>query len=304
MRSFKWISWFILALVSCSFLPSARPQSGLSMQQAHQAWSQVSNWVTYYGPYYDQSMRSQLNSYDLLVLGYMDKRQVIPHQPIVLQYLAVMEASPTARQYYDWLKQVDPTWHVADNPDYPGTWIMDIRQPAWRDKIIKEAIPWTLSHGGNGLMLDTFGDLDLYVYGNDWLQAAALLVRDIRAAYPDLLLVINEPGQLLYQVYPQIDGFIWEQFQADIRSGQLLSQPRGSWGNSDFHKFLQWRQQNSDAQRLLVLTNDMVQNNDPAKIQYCVDQSLLYGFVPSITPASDLAHRYQSLSQQLKPVGH
>jgi len=276
--------------------------SGLSLVTKKNDWrtqsrprlSGINNWVTYYGPYYDAAVVKDLNQYDLVVLGWMDQSQLVPTAPIVLQYLAAVEAGPTHRQYYDWLKDLDRSFRLFDNPDYPDAWVIDITLSTWQDLVVEQGIPWTLDHGGQGLMLDTFGDVALYL-GNaaKYRQAAIALVKRIRQTYPNLILVVNEPGDLLPDIYQYVDGIIFEQYLADIRTGELFSQPRSTWGNGEIARARQLRR--LSGRDFLLLTCDMTENDDQEKSRSCLSRALADSLLPTLTPFSSLGNRYQKL---------
>jgi len=216
----------ILLLSGCAWL-SVMQKDINWRDQVKPDLAQLHNYVTYYGPYYEKSVIDDLNEYKMVVLGWMDNTQSIPKKPIVFQYLAVAEAGANHRKYYDWLKGIGESYRLFDNPDYPGAWIVDIRKQEWQDLIVDKAIPWTMDHGGRGLMLDTFGNISLYL-GNrlEYRQAAVKLVKRIHDTYPNLALLVNEPGDLLPDIYQYIDGVIFEQYMADIQTGELYNQPR------------------------------------------------------------------------------
>jgi len=286
----------VLFLSGCSWLSFlSKPINW--REQAKPYLSGLGNWATYYGSYYNQSVVNQLNQYDLVVLGWMDRSQSIPKKSIVLQYLAIVEAGPTHRQYYDWLKNIDESYRLFDNPDYPGAWVIDIRKPEWQDLIVNQAIPWTMDHGGQGLMLDTFGNISLYL-GNalEYRQAAANLVRRIRQTYPNLVLLINEPGDLLLDIYQYIDGIIFEQYLADIRTGELFCQPRSSWGSGDIIQAKQLRRQIQPNRNWLIMSCDMVCGDEDSLATRCLTAALSDTVLPTLTPFSSLANRYQKLS--------
>ena len=285
----------LLVLANCSWLSVLKNEVNWR-NQSKPDLTQINNYVTYYGPYYEKSVINDLNQYDMVVVGWMDRVQFIPKEPIVFQYLAVTEVGPSHRQYYDWLKDVDESYRLFDNPDYPGAWIIDIRKPEWQDLIINKAVPWTMDHGGNGLMLDTFGNISLHL-GNslEYRQAAVDLVARIRVAYPMLAILVNEPGDLLPDIYPYIDGIIFEQYMADIQTGELYNQPRSTWGNAEVNRAIQLRNSLPEDNSLLLLTCDMVKGNNVHESTVCVSRAVVDGMLPTLTPYSSLGKRYQKL---------
>jgi hypothetical protein len=286
-----------LLLIGCSQRMFTKKDSDWRSQPKAKL-SKIDNWTTYYGPYSKAPIIAELNDYDMVVLGWMDKTaQDIPKKPIVIQYLAVVEAGPNHRKYYDWLAGIDKDeFRLFDNPSYPDAWVIDIRNQEWHDLIIEQAIPWTMDHGGRGLMLDTFGNISLLL-GNrsDFRTAAITLIKRIRATYPNLVLLVNEPGDLLPEVYQYIDGIIFEQYMANIVTGELYDVPRSSWGNQEVASAIQFRDGLLVEKDFLWLTCDMVKDDNLDSLDICVNRALSDGFLPTLTPFSTLGERYHRL---------
>jgi polysaccharide biosynthesis protein PelA len=94
---------------------------------------------------------------------------------------------------------------IAPNANSPGSWYVDIRKPAWSELLLNTIIPYILNQGFNGLLLDTL-DHSLYLAQinpsaySGMTPAAVTLVKAIRAAYPNLTLMINRAYSILDQV--------------------------------------------------------------------------------------------------------
>jgi len=110
---------------------------------------------------------------------------------------------------------VDPAALLPENPDWPGTRRVDIRNPSWHLLMLDRRIPSLVSQGFTGLMLDTLDtppyleSLDPVRYGG-MREAAVALVHSIRLRWPEMALIMNRGYALLPDVVADIDAIIAE----------------------------------------------------------------------------------------------
>ena len=276
--------------------PFLRPKEDWRLLEKH-SLDTVKSYAQYYGPCCQPGITDSLDLYDLNIIGWMDQSEYMPKN-ITLQYLAVMEASEAHRTYHGWLKNIDITWKLFNNPYYAGTWIMDICDTNWQNFVLDVGIPWTMSRGGEGLLLDTFGDIELFL-GNweKYLEAGVQMIKKIHQRYPNLILVINEPGKLIYQVADQVDGIVLEQFMFNINTGEQFNTPRQicAGGTPEFNHLLIFWQSLPTTRKFKIFTMDMVQGDNPVLAQVSITMAKQYGLIPSITPMSGLGNRYHKL---------
>ena len=115
---------------------------------------------------------------------------------------------------------------VSENPDWPGTYRVDVRHPSWRSLVLDRRIPSLVSQGFSGLMFDTLDtppylellDPDRY---HGMRDAAIGLVEAIRARWPEMMLIMNRGYALLPHVVQKIDAVIAE---------SLITSPDGQTG--------------------------------------------------------------------------
>jgi polysaccharide biosynthesis protein PelA len=109
----------------------------------------------------------------------------------------------------------DPAVLLGENPVWPGTSYVDVRNPAWSALIMKEAIPALLNRGFSGIFLDTLDTPphleqikpDLYA---GMTGAAIDLVRSIRQTFPSTPIIMNRGYAILSRVLDDIDAVVAE----------------------------------------------------------------------------------------------
>lgn len=104
---------------------------------------------------------------------------------------------------------------VSENPNWPGSFVADLRQPSWRRYIVETVTPQVVGQGFTGLFLDTL-DSALHLETLDseryrgMRQAAASLVASIRARHGDIPIMMNRGYPILGEVAPFIDAVLAE----------------------------------------------------------------------------------------------
>ncbi|MBI4373909.1 MAG: endo alpha-1,4 polygalactosaminidase, partial [Deltaproteobacteria bacterium] len=168
-------------------------------------------WIVYYGT----ELREQdLKGIDLAIVqpGAVDPQKFKNRQTKLIAYLSVGEAE-TSRE--DWPEVSGKTWVIEPNPDWPGSYRVDIRSKEWQELLLKRRIPKILEEGFDGLFLDTI-DLPLYLEESDPKKYSGsketLLqwVRTLRSQYPKILLFPNNALGLLEDYGEIIDGVVVE----------------------------------------------------------------------------------------------
>lgn len=143
--------------------------------------------------------------------------------PIRLAYVSAGEADE--RRAY-WSSVSSKPFLVEPNPDWPGAHRVDMRDPEWRGLLVKTVAPAALGRGYQGVMLDTL-DVAEYLESSaparfaGSLDAAAALVRELRAAAPSAIILVNNALPLLDKISDDIDGVVVE----DVYSRCLPAEP-------------------------------------------------------------------------------
>ncbi len=106
---------------------------------------------------------------------------------------------------------------LDENPNWPGTFNVDVRRPDWKSLILDEVVPRLLALGFVGFFLDTL-DTPPHLEEIDPIRfrgmhaAAAALVHALRRRVPDAPIIMNRGYSLLSEVADAIDGVVAESF--------------------------------------------------------------------------------------------
>jgi polysaccharide biosynthesis protein PelA len=173
--------------------------------------AQFRSWIAFYGATCDAA---SLANFDLIVLdpGFRPPLDnVMSKGASAIAYLSISEL----RKSDDLDPERGHLTLLSENPAWPGTHLVDVRDPRWRAHILDFSIPLLLSRGFCGVFLDT-ADTPGYLENKDPIRfkgarlAAVELIRSIRARFPDVLLVMNRGYDLLSEVIHDIDAVVAE----------------------------------------------------------------------------------------------
>jgi polysaccharide biosynthesis protein PelA len=164
-------------------------------------------WVVYYS---DRASAEDFEPYNPIVLD------SDTHPPIaslknqkkeVLGYIDLGEAE----EWRSWFAEVKKeNLLIRENPNWKGSWLVDIRNPFWKQLVLEKIIPSILAKGFSGLFFDQL-DVSLALEEEDpkkykGMTAAAVdLVLSIRSRFPDAKLMMNRAYAILPQVGQKID---------------------------------------------------------------------------------------------------
>jgi len=135
----------------------------------------------------------------------------------VFGYLSVGEISQD-RPEFEKIK----SWGIlrGENPYWPGSHFVDVRDPRWGKHLIEKIIPGVLHRGFTGLFLDTLdnppelerrdpaGNLGM-------TRAAARLVQAFKLHWPSVPLILNRGYELLPRVAGTVDYVLGESIYTD-----------------------------------------------------------------------------------------
>lgn len=180
-------------------------------------------WAAFYGENTDEQT---LSSYDLVVLDPTfrgSKPAITKAGARLCGYLSLGEVRTTERFY----GRIDPAALLEQNPAWPDSRRIDVRQQSWADLLTHQVIPAIAADGFSGLFLDTL-DTPPYLEQQDpdgnrgMRQAAVDLVRAIRRANPNMLIIMNRGYDLLPNVVNQIDGVVAESLMTVADPGAIV----------------------------------------------------------------------------------
>ncbi|MGQ3030406.1 MAG: endo alpha-1,4 polygalactosaminidase [Ferrovibrionaceae bacterium] len=170
-------------------------------------------WIVYYGdsapvaafvPYrvvvldadhYPQPLRA-IAAQGSLLLGYMSLGEVENHRS---HYQATVAAGIV----------------LDENPNWPGSYYVDVRSPAWTRLIVDTLAPAILAKGFSGFFLDTL-DNPPYLERTDparfagMTDGAANLVTALRQRFPQAPIMLNRAFEILPRVVADIDFSLGE----------------------------------------------------------------------------------------------
>ena len=184
------------------------------------------SWIAYYPTQFpkDQAALEALRSFGLIVMNAEHKeyvKQVKSGHNKVLAYVSVGEVGPQ----HPWMPYLQAHGMLLqENPAWKGNYVVDLRQKQWRQYVIQRVIPPLLAAGFDGVMLDTIeSPLHLELYGeasererHRGMKAAAVeLLKEVRAAFPGITIIMNRGFPVLGKAVPYVDGVIAESVFTD-----------------------------------------------------------------------------------------
>jgi uncharacterized protein (TIGR01370 family) len=165
-------------------------------------------WAVYYG---DTAKPKVFTSYKLVVLDRLypfSLKRLIKNDTQVVGYVSLGEIT------------VNDPWYqhakaegllLQENPHWPGSYVVDIRNPLWQKMLLEEVIPPLIQRGFAGLMFDTLDSpVALEEQKPGMEKAAVQLVKAIREAYPHLLLIQNRGYHVLEETAPMLNYVLAE----------------------------------------------------------------------------------------------
>lgn len=169
-------------------------------------------WAVYYG---STAPPDTFAPYSLVVLdpNYpFSLKDITTRGAMALGYVSVGEFSTTGRFAR---ALTDKSALVSENPNWPGSFVVDLRVPSWRRYIVETVAPQVLGQGFKGLFLDTL-DSALYLESLDperyrgMRKAAVSLLASLRARHGDIPIMMNRGYPILGDVAAIIDAVLAE----------------------------------------------------------------------------------------------
>lgn len=178
---------------------------------------QQSPWMLYYG----SSLPSRaFVPYELVVLDNENHTLVPPlvdKGKTVLAYLSLGEIE----QYRSWFSSVKAEGLLlSENKNWPGSFLIDLRDVRWTSRVIENLIPAMLRRGFHGVFLDTLDNAAALERQNPkkykgMTDAAVKLVLTIRRHYPEIKIMMNRGYEILPHVGQAIDMELGESVYSD-----------------------------------------------------------------------------------------
>ncbi|SDF05443.1 extracellular protein [Thalassobaculum litoreum DSM 18839] len=174
-------------------------------------------WTVFYA---EEAAFETLLPYDLLIF---DRTAHPPLEPLidagktVFGYISLGEMN---RQRDVFARLQD--WGILgeENPNWEGSYFIDVRDTRWVALVIEEMVPAILRRGFQGLFLDTLDNpIELErrdpVANAGMTKASARLIKALKLHWPEVPIILNRGYELLDQVAFDIDHVLGESVYAD-----------------------------------------------------------------------------------------
>lgn len=175
-------------------------------------------WTAFYGVEADEKL---LGSYDLVILdpGYKGSIDaIVAGGARVFAYISLAEIRTTNPHF----ARLDRAALIGENPDWPGTFRIDVRHPSWKEVLLDQEIPSAIARGFSGLMFDTLDTPPFLEHNNPqqnkgMRETAVALLQAVRKQYAGLELIGNRGYMMLPEIVGMLDAVIAE---------SLITRPR------------------------------------------------------------------------------
>ena len=241
------------------------------------------NFVVYYG---SEAEAAAFARFDLVVLdsGYSEIVEALKKgKKTVLAYLSLGEVNNT-RDYFAEIKGKGLL--LEKNPNWPDAFMVDIRKAEWRDYVLGVLIPLIIADGFDGIFIDTLDSsinqerVNARKFGG-MTKAASDLVKQIRARYPRLKIMLNRAYEIGPEVACSIDYLLGESICGSYDFAEKKYIMNNEKAYEDEVKILKnIRKANP---RLLIMTLDYCEPKDRARREAIRKKQKKNGFIPYVT---------------------
>jgi uncharacterized protein (TIGR01370 family) len=219
-----------------------------------------------------------LSGYDLLVFDPDAHPPLEPLRNVKLAYISIGEIAES-RAYFS---ETSP-YRLTENPDWPGSWLLDLRDRRWRTIVLQRIAPAAIAAGFTGFFLDT-ADSAIDLERREPAQytgmktAAVDLIRQLRTAFPRAPIMLNRGYELLPEIGSLITHVLGESVYHtwDFKRKRYVPVPPADYA-------AQVRILQAAAERLQVLTLDYCDPRDTRKVRQIYRIQRANGFVPYVS---------------------
>jgi uncharacterized protein (TIGR01370 family) len=171
------------------------------------AGSSRGRWAIYYS---DRARPVEFQGYDLIVFDsdrHPGLEPILASGATVLGYLSLCEVDET-RAWFGAVR--DAGLLLGDQPNWPGSHLIDIRDERWRRMVVRQLTHRILAQGFAGLFLDTLDDAselerrDPQKFSG-FRNAAVQLVAEIHREVPSAVLMVNRGYDVLPELLPYVN---------------------------------------------------------------------------------------------------
>jgi len=196
---------FLFILSCCSF--ACRPAPAPKHMNPRAAVGSI----THFGVQFSGEYRlADMAPYQMM---FLDPDQAGPHDAdsitqrggLPVAYVNIGEA-----ESYRWyFPEIRSEWMLAPNPNWKDHFYVDVNRTEWHDLIIGKILPAAFAKGFAGVFLDMVDVSSPELY--PVLQPGVVsLIREIREAHPEKIIIMNNGTFLAQSVNDVIDGIVVE----------------------------------------------------------------------------------------------
>ncbi len=271
-KHFIQLKYLVISAVVCGFILLLFSGCGTMAQRpARQRIRAVKDYVVYYG----KGQGEALSRYGLAIvqpdtLTPEELAAVHRSATLVVAYLSVGEAEPERAWYKD--GRVEQAWILGQNENW-GSFFVDAGQPGWQ-KLMVDLAGESIRQGFDGVFLDTVDTVDVYPKTKPGMLA---LIRQLRAAYPQALLVMNRGFTVVDELANDLDAVMFEDLSTTYN---FESQQYGYADDSGTATRLAALSKKTG---LPILALDYAPPDNPAMAYRAVQVSRRYGFIPAVS---------------------
>lgn len=169
----------------------------------------------------------------------------------------------------------------ADRNGVWNSYYTNAAAPSWRAWFLRSAARLRETHGVDGFFLDTVETCLLYPESREGMVS---LIRELRAAHPDAVIVLNRGWDLLPALGDTPDGVMFESFTLSYDFGEkryeLMRPSAWDYGLDVWRRLLlPAREQHG----VVLLALDYAGSADDPHIKLAHDRAVTLGFVPFVT---------------------
>jgi len=243
--------------------------------------------------YYGKGRAAELSQYDVAVLhtsqvDHVDVKRLSELGVVTVGYITIGEderlqtgdgtgPGGKASWYFDGdgdgQPDQDPIWK---------SWYANTNDPAWRASRVAEAKKLIDEYGFDGIFLDLISVSEMYPECRDGMIQ---MMRDLREALPDAVIVMNQGFDIVAEVAPLADGFMIESFTAtyDFENKRyVLNDPAALDAHMNRAEKLLNPAIKNHPIRVMVL--DYADPNDRESIQLAANRAASLGYMFSVSP--------------------
>jgi uncharacterized protein (TIGR01370 family) len=249
------------------------------------------NWVVYYG---STLPSSHFDRYDIIVFD-RDKHPSLQNLKAkgktLLGYVSVGEAEKY-RVDYEAVRATHAL--LEENPNWPGHFAVDVRNPAWTKYLVENVIPQVIKAGFHGIFVDTLDSVveleakDPEKYKGMTL-AAAKAIQTIRLNYPHLKIMINRGFDVMPYIAHDVNYVLAE---AVLASYDFTTKKHSLFPETVYQEYVDKMQAlQTKAPHLRFMTLDYWNMQDVKGVKEIYRRHRENGFMPYVsTIALDTVH--------------